>query len=105
MINVGIIGAGRIGQVHARSILAGVPEARILAIADPFMKPEVAEWAKNAGIEGVYTEYKKILEDERIDAVLICASTLFLKQHSACDVLGALLLCPFVSFLCYRKER
>ena len=75
MINVGIIGAGRIGQVHARSILAGVPEARILAIADPFMKPEVAEWAKNAGIEGVYTEYKKILEDERIDAVLICAST------------------------------
>lgn len=38
-------------------------------------------------------------------AVLICASTLFLKQHSACDVLGALLLCPFVYFLCYRNER
>ena len=38
-------------------------------------------------------------------AVLICASTMFLKQHSACDVLGALLLCPFVYFLCYRKER
>ena len=38
-------------------------------------------------------------------AVLVCASTLFLKQHSACDFLCALLLCPFVSFLCYRKER
>ena len=58
MINVGIIGAGRIG-----------------AIADPYMKPAVAEWAKASGIENVYTDYKKILEDERIDAVLICAST------------------------------
>mgnify|MGYP002522407406 FL=1 len=38
-------------------------------------------------------------------AILICVSTLFLKQHSVCDVLGALLLCPFVYFLCYRKER
>lgn len=75
MINVGIIGAGRIGQVHAKSILTGVPEARILAIADPYMKPEVAEWAKSVGIENVYEDYHKILEDDRIDAVLICAST------------------------------
>ncbi len=75
MINVGIIGAGRIGQVHARSILTGVPEARILAIADPFIKPAVADWAKAAGIENVYTDHRKILEDGRIDAVLICAST------------------------------
>ena len=57
MINVGIIGAGRIGQVHSRSILTGVPQAHILAIADPFMKPEVAQWAKASGIENVYTDY------------------------------------------------
>ena len=75
MINVGIIGAGRIGQVHAQSILTGVPEAHILAIADPYMKPEVADWAKSVGIENVYEDYHKILEDDRIDAVLICAST------------------------------
>lgn len=75
MVNVGIIGAGRIGQVHAKSILTGVPDAKILAIADPYMKPEVAAWAKSVGIENVYEDYKKILADERIDAVLICAST------------------------------
>ena len=35
MINVGIIGAGRIGQVHAKSILTGVfNEARIDEIKD-----------------------------------------------------------------------
>ena len=75
MINVGIIGAGRIGQVHAKSILTGVSNARILAIADPYMKPAVADWAESVGIEGIYQDYRKILEDPRIDAVLICAST------------------------------
>ena len=79
MVNVGIIGAGRIGQVHAKSILTGVPDAKILAIADPFIKPQVAEWAKSVGIENVYTDHRKILEDDRIDAVLICAST---DQHA-----------------------
>ena len=79
MVNVGIIGAGRIGQVHAKSILTGVPDAKILAIADPYIKPEVAAWAKAQGIENVYDDYKRILEDDRIDAVLICAST---DQHA-----------------------
>lgn len=75
MINVGIIGAGRIGQVHARSILTGVPDTRILAVADPYMTNAAAAWAKSAGIEGIYKDYKKILEDSRIEAVLICSST------------------------------
>jgi len=75
MINVGIIGAGRIGQVHARSILTGVPDAAILAIADPYMSDAATTWAKSVGIEGIYKDYKKILEDPRIDAVLICSST------------------------------
>ena len=80
MVNVGIIGAGRIGQVHAKSILTGVPDAKILAIADPYIKPEVAEWAKSVGVENVYKDHHKILEDPRIDAVLICAST---DQHAS----------------------
>ena len=88
MINVGIIGAGRIGQVHAKSILSGVPQAHILAIADPYMKPAVAEWARASGIENVYTDYRKILEDERIDAVLICASTKAMRDAVAAGKIG-----------------
>ncbi len=80
MVNVGIIGAGRIGQVHAKSILTGVPDAKILAIADPYIKPEVAEWAKSVGVENVYKDHRQILEDPCIDAVLICAST---DQHAS----------------------
>lgn len=33
-IKVGIIGAGRIGQVHAKSITYHIPQAKIVAISD-----------------------------------------------------------------------
>ena len=36
MINVGIIGVGRIGRVHGESISKFVPNARVKAVADPF---------------------------------------------------------------------
>ena len=75
MINIGIIGAGRIGQVHAKSILTGVPQARILAIADPYLSEQAEKWAQSVGIEGIYRDHHKILDDPRIDAVLICSST------------------------------
>ena len=75
MVRVGIIGTGRIGQVHMRSIATGVPDAKIVAVADPYVSDAAKELAKGFGIENVYTDYRKILEDERIDAVLICAST------------------------------
>jgi myo-inositol 2-dehydrogenase/D-chiro-inositol 1-dehydrogenase len=75
MINIGIIGAGRIGKVHAKSILTGVDSARIISIADPLMTSETENWAKSVGIQNVYLDHKHIIEDESIDAVLICSST------------------------------
>ena len=83
MINVGIIGAGRIGQVHMKSIMTGVPQAKVLAVADPYMKPEVAAWLENAGVEKITKDYHEILDDPRIDAVLICAST---DQHAPLSI-------------------
>ncbi|MBR5668705.1 MAG: Gfo/Idh/MocA family oxidoreductase, partial [Spirochaetales bacterium] len=74
MVNIGIIGAGRIGQVHARSIVSGVPGARVAKVADPYIKPEVKEWMEATGAE-VVSDYHDILKDPKIDAVLICSST------------------------------
>ena len=53
MVNIGIIGAGRIGQVHARSIISGVPGARVAKVADPYIKPEVRQWMEATGAEVV----------------------------------------------------
>ena len=39
MLKIGIIGFGRIGKVHARSIQTRVENACVLRICDPFMNP------------------------------------------------------------------
>lgn len=74
MIKIGIIGAGRIGKVHAKSA-ASVKGVEIKAIADPFMNAETEAWAKEQGIPNVYTDYHEILNDKEIEVVLICSST------------------------------
>lgn len=75
MINIGIIGAGRIGKVHAESVMRFVKNATVKAIADPYMNDATIAWAKEMGINEIYTDYHKILEDKDIEIVLICSST------------------------------
>ncbi len=75
MINLGIIGAGRIGRVHAESITYLVKNARVLAIADPVVDLSKADWVAEMGIPKTYSDYHEILNDAEIDAVLICSST------------------------------
>lgn len=75
MVKVGIIGAGRIGKVHITSISTRIKEATIRAVADPYLDEETAKWAKDMGVEYTTRDYKEVLEDKGIDAVIICSST------------------------------
>src|SRR3712207_7858617 len=75
MLKVGIIGAGRIGKVHTESITKYVPNAEVKAIADPFMNDATAEWARTMGVKETHKDYKAILNDPEIEAVLVCSST------------------------------
>jgi myo-inositol 2-dehydrogenase / D-chiro-inositol 1-dehydrogenase len=70
-LNFAILGAGRIGQVHARAV-AGTPGARLVAIADPVA----------AAAEGVKATYgcdirsiDAIEASKDVDAVVICTPT------------------------------
>ncbi len=74
-MNVGVIGAGRIGKVHVQSIATQIPGVRVKLLADPFMTKETEEWAKAHGVLGVTKDYHDILNDPEITAVLICSST------------------------------
>lgn len=74
-IKIGIIGAGRIGRVHAESICTRIPAAEVKTMADPFMNDETAAWALDLGVGAVTKDYKEILADSEIDAVLICTPT------------------------------
>ncbi len=73
-LKVGIIGAGRIGKVHAETLAFRVPEAQALAVTD--VNSQAAEQvAARCGIPVVAPSAEKILADPGIDAVLICSST------------------------------
>ena len=73
-LQIGIIGAGRIGKVHAESIAFGLPEAEIAAITDVNQEAARAV-AERCGIESVAESSTEILADPRVEAVLICSST------------------------------
>ena len=57
------------------SISTRVKDAVIKTVADPFLNDETAEWAKSMGVEHTTKDYKEIINDPEINAVLICSST------------------------------
>lgn len=74
-LRLGLIGGGRIGRVHARSIATGVPSARIVALADAFLNSDLEEWAKGMGIGECTKDPMSLISRSDIDAVLICTPT------------------------------
>ena len=75
MVNLGIIGFGRIGKVHAESLTKYILNASLKSVSDPFIGEEDIKYAKSIGVENIYKDYTKILDDPEIEAVLICSST------------------------------
>lgn len=73
MVKIGIIGAGRIGKVHAKAA-SNLNGAKIIWLADP-IAPDLEETAKSMGIEKTSKNYKDILNDKEVDAIFICTPT------------------------------
>lgn len=73
-VRVGIIGAGRIGRLHAENLAHYVPEAELLWVADVVEEP-AREIAERLGITHWTTDYREVLADPKVEAVLICTST------------------------------
>lgn len=70
-LNFAILGAGRIGQVHARAV-AGTPSARLVAIADPMAAAaDLVKAAYGCDIRTI----DAIETSADVDAVVICTPT------------------------------
>lgn len=90
MIKVGLLGAGRIGQVHAVSI-AGNARSTLAAVSDVY-EGAAQELAAQYGAQALTSE--EIINDPNIDAVLVATST---DTHSdfieAATAAGKAVLC------------
>lgn len=73
-LNIGIIGAGRIGKVHAESLAFRIAEAHPAMITDVNLDA-ARDAAERFGIPTVAADAAEIFADASIDAVLICSST------------------------------
>jgi myo-inositol 2-dehydrogenase/D-chiro-inositol 1-dehydrogenase len=74
MLKLGLIGAGRIGKVHADTVMTRVPDATIVAVADYF-EEAAKSLAQQYRVEHASGNYRDILESSDVDAVIIASST------------------------------
>ena len=66
-LTVGILGAGRIGKVHANSIINFIPEVKIKYIVDPFQGAK--EWVDSLNGPIFSTDPAVVFNDKEVDAV------------------------------------
>jgi myo-inositol 2-dehydrogenase/D-chiro-inositol 1-dehydrogenase len=69
-ITAGVVGAGRIGTIHAGNLIS-MPGVRLKSIADPYLNP--AQWS-GRGVEP-FLDPAAVLGDDEIEAILICSPT------------------------------
>lgn len=71
-VTIGIIGAGNVAKIHIKNIISKVPSAIIKYVADPFPK-KYNDWASKLEYPVAFEDYKLILKDPEVNAVIICA--------------------------------
>ena len=74
-LRIGLLGAGRIGNLHGTNIQNFVPDAEVVIVADPFMNEKMEEWAKSIGIARTSKDPEEVFSADDVDAVFICSST------------------------------
>ncbi len=74
VLEVGVLGAGRIGRLHSKHLAYQIPGVHLRAIAD--ISPGAAQaCAKDCGVDRAETDYRRVLDDPQIKAVVICTPT------------------------------
>ncbi len=69
-VNVGLIGAGRIGSFHGESLAKRIVDAELVAVADP-APSAAAKLADKLGVDASYTDVAEMLAQPGLDAVII----------------------------------
>jgi len=73
-MNIGVIGAGRIGKVHAENLVLRIQETNVVGIADVILSA-AQETAQRLNIPKATADYHDLLNSPEIEAVVICSAT------------------------------
>src|SRR6266436_8813868 len=73
-LKIGLIGAGRIGSLHAKHLTSRIPSANLVMVADAF-EDAASQCAERYAIPFATRDYHAILDRPDIQAVVICSST------------------------------
>lgn len=79
-LNVGVIGAGRLGRVYVRDLAGRIPETRVVAVADSAgsLAKSIAE---EFDIPRHYADAGELIADQSVDAVVIVTPTHVHREH------------------------
>jgi len=71
-VNVGLLGVGAIGRIHATNLAGRVQGARLSAVAD-VDRAAAAACAAEFGVEAVFDGVRELVNDRRVDAVAVAS--------------------------------
>jgi myo-inositol 2-dehydrogenase/D-chiro-inositol 1-dehydrogenase len=73
-VNIGVIGAGRIGKLHTEHLVNRIPGANVLAVSD-IVEEAAQRCAARFGVPMAVRERTAILDNDEIEAIVVCSST------------------------------
>lgn len=73
-LKIGLVGAGRIGRVHAEHLNHGIKNAELVIVADA-VEAAAAACAQDLRIPAHTTDFRRVTDHPEVDAVLVCSPT------------------------------
>src|SRR5438477_12495784 len=86
-VGVGIIGAGKMGRAHASNLARGIPNAKLVAVAD-VVESSAKKLGAEFGVTNVFTDYLRLVENREVQAVVIATPAVVNPQivRGSCEV-------------------
>jgi len=78
-VGVGLIGAGKMGRIHATNVARGIPNAKLVAVSD-VVEDSAKKLAAEFGVTNVFADYLRLVENREVQAIVIATPTLLKPQ-------------------------